>query len=84
MLGSWMKPFATEDEAERVGSSLGGTCLTRAMTIASLLPGAEIVIATTRPSRFAAHAWVERRGRVIFREPDVGVDTGHVEVVRLR
>ena len=64
-----------------------GTCLTRALAVASRLPGAEIVIGvdpTVKPIP-AAHAWVEFRGIVIETAPPTGDGAArHVaEIARL-
>lgn len=48
-----------------------GTCLTRALVIASRLPGSELVFGTDGPDHtgFSAHAWVEYQGRLIAGGP---------------
>jgi hypothetical protein len=71
-----------------------GTCLTRALTVASRVPGAEVVIAAT-PARVAlrgadriseggpalyAHAWVEIHGVSVGERPPSAVN----EIARLR
>ncbi|HEY8088316.1 MAG TPA: lasso peptide biosynthesis B2 protein [Polyangiaceae bacterium] len=60
-------PFASEEDA-RVGTrALGssGTCLTRALAVAALLPGSEVAIGVDprRAAKLHAHAWVELNGR---------------------
>jgi len=56
-------------EATRLAHRLrrSGTCLTRALTIAALLPDAEVVVGRSASDdrAFAAHAWVEHDGFVI-------------------
>jgi hypothetical protein len=58
----------------------GGTCLTRALTIAARLPRSDIVIGSDGPTEgsFSAHAWVERDGTVISASPPA-----RVEIARL-
>jgi hypothetical protein len=56
-------------EARAALTALGksGTCLSRSLTIAAVLPGSDVVIAFHRegPSKRNAHAWVELRGAAI-------------------
>jgi hypothetical protein len=54
-----------------------GTCLSRALTIAARVPGAEIVIGRNEGRRFSAHAWVERGDEVLTE------DEAAVELARL-
>jgi hypothetical protein len=62
LAGRALPPIPDADAARAVGRRLrGGTCLSRALTIAARLPGAEVVIAV-RPGEkreVDAHAWVE-------------------------
>jgi hypothetical protein len=48
-----------------------GSCLTRAVTIAALLPGAEVVIGMDRwnSARATAHAWLEISGVRVDTDP---------------
>ncbi len=48
-----------------------GTCLTRALAVASRLPGSEVVLGTDAPGSldFTAHAWVEHQGTLIAGAP---------------
>jgi hypothetical protein len=59
--------FASEEEAEQGARALSahGSCLTRAMTVAALLPGSEVAIGVdhSRSATLHAHAWVEVNGR---------------------
>lgn len=55
-------------EAMELGTELecSGTCLSRALAIAALLPDAEVVIGTDGAVHaFSAHAWVERDGVIV-------------------
>jgi hypothetical protein len=72
-LAAMLPPLRGAAEAEIAMKGLGdsGTCLTRALAVASRLPGAEIVIGVD-PSRrpiSSAHAWVEFKGRKIETVP---------------
>jgi hypothetical protein len=65
MLGRFLRPYASVSEAQLEARRLsGGTCLSRALTIAARLPDAEVVIAVNpRVSAHCfAHAWVEVGG----------------------
>ena len=55
------------DELERAKK---GTCLSRAMSVAVRLPGAEIVIGISKDGNgLSAHAWIEVEGVPIRTEP---------------
>ena len=53
-----------------------GTCLSRALAVAALLPGAEVVIGVEpgASSRLFAHAWVEHSGRALRPTDIMGVE----------
>jgi hypothetical protein len=85
-LGSLLTPLGSDAEAQAMANELrdAGSCLTRALTVAARLPGAEVVIGAppTRGGPLAAHAWVERSG---VRIETVGEELSVSEViVRLR
>jgi hypothetical protein len=76
------------ESADAAVDALGdaGTCLSRSLTVAARLPGAEVVIATTDPSAgpFGAHAWVEACGRRVGTH-DADIDPERfVEIARLK
>jgi hypothetical protein len=80
----WLPPFDKVEVARLAIDELGGrgTCLSRALTIAARLPGAEIVVAVdpapgARP--LGGHAWVEYNGM-----PLRSFDVAGVEIARLR
>lgn len=82
-----LSPLANDEDGRRVAIAIGqsGTCLSRALTVASRLRGAEVVIgvamqAESVPGRtVAAHAWVERAGAPLFLDdPNAG------EITRMR
>jgi hypothetical protein len=79
-VGSLLRPVDVE-EASRIADRLvGGTCLSRAITIAARMPGAEVVVGA-KPvpwAPFSAHAWVERGGSCI------GRSEGKVELARFK
>ena len=76
-------PPLSPGNAMRVAQALEGrgTCLTRAIAVASRLPGAEVVLGTDGPrdGDFSAHAWVEYDGTLIG-----GAPVARHELVRLR
>jgi hypothetical protein len=79
-IGSVFTPI-TIDEGSRLFRTLrGGTCLSRALAIASRMPGAEVVIGatSTSDSPMSAHAWIEAGGTPI------GLDGPRTELARLR
>jgi hypothetical protein len=87
-IGRLLPAYPDTEAAARATSLLGrrGTCLTRSLAIAARLRGAEIVIGTRNPRvpPFAAHAWVEIRGRrVAAKDADMG-DAMFMEIARLR
>ena len=65
----WVAPLADVDCARDLASALQarGTCLSRALTVAALLPGAEVVIGVDPRAggSLFAHAWVEHEGRAL-------------------
>ncbi len=67
-----------ERDAMRIARA--GTCLSRALTVAARLPGAEVVIGVAPPAHFAAHAWVETGGVRVF---DGDATGSLLEVARL-
>ena len=75
-------PLGNADSARVVASALDGhgTCLSRALTVAALLPGAEVVIGVDPRVRrpLYAHAWVEHGGRALR-----GADVSGAEIARL-
>ncbi len=75
-------PALSLGNAMRVGQELEGrgTCLTRALTVASRLPGSDVVLGTDegRTRGFAAHAWVEYRGTLVC-----GTPAARYEIARL-
>lgn len=80
-----LPPFASLEEARRVANALDahGTCLSRAMTVASRLRNAEVVIGVDPnsprdPSPLGAHAWV-----VVDGVPLRASDPRGEEIVRL-
>src|SRR5438132_1700314 len=75
-------PAVEFDEAERMARRLrGGSCLSRALVIASRLPGAEIVIGAKPPrgGSLEAHAWVEAAHGM-----RIGFDGTRTEIARLK
>lgn len=80
-------PKIDDVEGRKIADALAshGTCLSRAVTVASRLVGAEIVIGvgqgipTDRDTPFAAHAWVELEG-----VPLRAIDVGEGQIVRYR
>jgi hypothetical protein len=78
-----LPPFRSFDEGRRAAAGIAGegSCLTRALAVAARLPGSQVVIASTAPSRFAAHAWVERDGARI--DEDSADMVAQTELVRL-
>ena len=60
------QPLRGVDDARAAVRALypGGSCLSRALTIASTLPGAEVVIGVDpwNAARLSAHAWLEVGG----------------------
>ena len=57
-------PRLDEESALKVGRRLrSGSCLTRALTVSSRLPGSTVAIGVERKPGFRAHAWVEVAGR---------------------
>jgi hypothetical protein len=71
-----VRPVAGYREAFEIILELdgAGTCLSRALAAASLIPDSEVVIAVAPPedSHLEAHAWVEKGGRRLSSN-DVGV-----------
>jgi hypothetical protein len=70
-LGRNIPPLSIE-EAKRSAARLArwGTCLSRSMAIASLLPGSEVVIGVELSpaaggAALHAHAWVEMDGEIV-------------------
>jgi hypothetical protein len=61
-----LRPLGGIDEARAALEHLfpSGSCLSRALTVAAALPGAEVVIGVDGSSaaRLSAHAWLEMRG----------------------
>ncbi|HRG99618.1 MAG TPA: lasso peptide biosynthesis B2 protein [Polyangiaceae bacterium] len=77
-------PALDASDVARVAAGLAGrgTCLSRALTLAARLPGAEVVIGARRPGldgAFTAHAWLERDGAPLASDAE-----GHRELARLR
>jgi hypothetical protein len=76
-LGRRLEPVDGIDEARRELERLEsrGTCLTRAMAVASRLPGASVVIGVDprRAGRMASHAWIEWRGTILA-PPSEGIE----------
>ena len=72
-VGSWLGSLDVERARRAAHTLRGGTCLSRAITIAARVPGAEVVIgARGKGPTFHAHAWVEVQGAAIGSvEPDV-------------
>jgi hypothetical protein len=72
-LARCIPPLASDEEARRALRELGtgGVCLTRAATIAALLPGAELVIGVDshRGLPLRAHAWVAVHGEPLAPDP---------------
>ena len=72
-IGRRLPAYRTLDEARGGLRILGasGACLSRALTIASRLPGAHVVIAVDPrvSGRLRAHAWVEVDGVVLDEPP---------------
>jgi len=72
-VAAMLPPLRGAAEAEAAMKWLGdsGTCLTRALAVASRLPEAEIVIGVDPSRRLVsfAHAWVEFKGRKIETVP---------------
>lgn len=70
--------FSSEEEAREGERALGsiGSCLTRALTIAALLPGSEVIIGVdpSRAAKLHAHAWVEVNGRPLGDNQGDGVE----------
>jgi hypothetical protein len=79
-IGSVLRPFTVDEATARYRKLKGGTCLSRALAIASRMPGAEVVIGATsaRGSMMNAHAWIEAAGKPI------GLDEPRIELARLR
>ena len=72
-VGRLLPPLAV-GEVSRVAQELEGrgTCLTRALVVASQLPHAEVVLGTDGDvggRGFSAHAWVEHRGELVSGKP---------------
>jgi hypothetical protein len=65
-----------EDEARRAVQRLKplGTCLSRSLAIAAMLPNAEVIIGIRKEvaGEVRAHAWVEWAGRPLDAEEAVG------------
>jgi hypothetical protein len=82
LAGRWVGPLPDVAIAQRVARSINtrGTCLSRALTIAALLPGAQVVIGVDARARsqLLAHAWIEYGGRAL----DVSEVRG-LEIARL-
>jgi hypothetical protein len=76
-LARCIPPLASDEHARLALRELGtgGACLTRAATIAALLPGAELVIGvdSRRGAALRAHAWVAVHGEPL--EPDLQTAT---------
>jgi hypothetical protein len=65
-LGARLPSFTPAECGEVARHLRGGTCLTRALTLAARTPGAAVVIGGTKVhGAFAAHAWVEVEGTTI-------------------
>ena len=81
-IGRHFRVFENLTEAQRAATDLDrwGTCLSRALTVAARLPGAEVVIGVdpAAASPLYAHAWVELAGAPLRRD-----DPGGAEIVRL-
>ena|ERR1700733_15144609 len=75
-LGRRLPPLRSEEEAREISERLEpfGTCLSRALAVASRLPGATVAIGVTPLGRTSihAHAWIERRGVPLQRDEVVG------------
>lgn len=73
-VGQWMPRFKTVAEAKDAANSLDrqGTCLSRALTVAARLEGAEVVIGVDARGPVVAHAWVEVEGRPLRPEDPSG------------
>lgn len=80
--GRLMPPFDTAAEARRAADALegGGTCLSRALTVAARLRDSEVVIGVHpgMSSPLYAHAWVEFGGSPLRAD-----DPGGREIARL-
>jgi Transglutaminase-like superfamily len=62
-VGCWLPPYRTVADAQRDALALGasGSCLSRALAVASRTAGAEVVIGVNPrvAAKLYAHAWVE-------------------------
>jgi len=69
-------PLAGTHQAKESLAALGqsGSCLSRSVTIAAMLPGSALVIGGNRAKSgsFHAHAWIEVGGDALGLEADVG------------
>jgi hypothetical protein len=78
----WIAPLPDLDVARGLASAIDGqgTCLSRALTVAALLPEAEVVIGVDprASSRLYAHAWVEHGGHALRAS-----DVSGLEIARL-
>jgi hypothetical protein len=72
-VGSYFPPLDGVGGAHAAVRELfpGGTCLSRALTIAAALPGAEVVIGVDpwSAARISAHAWLEIENARVDTEP---------------
>ncbi len=75
-LARWVPRCQSVEEARAALAVLGrsGTCLSRSLTIAALLPGSHVVIGFHRDGAAArsAHAWIEMHGAKIEDEQGAG------------
>ncbi|APR99539.1 lasso peptide biosynthesis B2 protein [Pajaroellobacter abortibovis] len=62
-IGKLLPPLDSSSKVEKAVRTLwGGTCLSRALTIAARTPKAEVIIGVNPPGPTLAHAWVEIEG----------------------
>ena len=82
-VGAWLPRLETAEEARRVARSLRrhGSCLSRALVVASRAPTADVVIGVEPRSneQLVAHAWIEMDGSPIHPSEVTGKT-----IVRLR
>ena len=80
-IGAHMKPLEGVDKARsamRLLRGMGGSCLSRSMTVAARLPGSVVVLGVDPRSsaRVSAHAWVEKDREIV---DDAGAATCSTE-----
>ncbi len=85
LLGGHLRTWS-EDEAIRVSRAMrGGTCLSRALAVASRMVNARVAIGAQPYAtriRFVAHAWVEVNGVPLIEEEVTGPAIAYLSLSR--